>query len=99
MLAITRKVDQWVQIGQSIAVAPTDIDAAAVRLIARGRVIGGADDGAAFETTADLAVGGEMRLGEHVVVTILAIAGDEVRLGVQSPKHVRVDRKERADRK
>jgi sRNA-binding carbon storage regulator CsrA len=99
MLAITRKVDQWVQIGQSIAVAPTDIDAKSVRLIARGRVIGGADDGAAFERTAELGVGGEMRLGEHVVVSVLDIRGDEVRLGVQSPKHVRVDRKERADQK
>jgi sRNA-binding carbon storage regulator CsrA len=99
MLAITRKVDQWVQIGQSIAVAPTDIDEKTVRLIARGRVIGGAEDGAAFERTAELSVGGEMRLGEHVVVAVLAIAGDEVRLGVQSPKHVRVGRKERADQK
>jgi sRNA-binding carbon storage regulator CsrA len=99
MLAITRKVDQWVQIGQSIAVAPTDIDAKAVRLIARGRVIGGAEDGAAFEKAAEVAVGGEMRLGEHVVVSVLAVSGDEVRLGVQSPKHVRVDRKERADQK
>ena len=97
MLAITRKVDQWVQIGQSIAVAPTDIDANAVRLIARGRVIGGPDDGAAFEKAAEVAVGGEMRLGDHVVVSVLAVHGDEVRLGVQSPKHVRVDRKERAD--
>ena len=97
MLAITRKVDQWVQIGQSISVAPTDIDAEAVRLIARGRVIGGADDGASFEKTADLAVGGEMRLGEHVVVSVLEIRGDEVRLGVQTPRHVRVHRKERAD--
>ena len=97
MLAITRKVDQWVQIGQSISVSPTDIDEKTVRLIARGRVLGGAQDGAAFETTAEVAVGGEMRLGEHVVVSVLAIHGDEVRLGVQSPKHVRVDRKERVD--
>ena len=99
MLAITRRVDQWVQIGQSIAIAPTDIDQKSVRLIARGRVIGGPEDGAAFEKTAEVAVGGEMRLGEHVVVSVLAITGDEVRLGVQSPKHVRVDRKERADQK
>ena len=96
MLAITRRVDQWVQIGQSISVAPTDIDDKNVRLIARGRVIGGAEDGAAFEKTAELAVGGEMRLGEHVIVSVLAIGSDEVRLGVQSPKHVRVGRKERA---
>jgi sRNA-binding carbon storage regulator CsrA len=98
MLAITRRVDQWVQIGESIAVAPTDIDDDAVRLIARGRVLGGAEDGAAFEKTAEVSVGGEMRLGDHVVVSVLAIHGDEVRLGVQSPKHVRVGRKERADK-
>src|SRR5688500_7935718 len=96
MLAITRRVDQWVQIGQSIAVAPTDIDAKSVRLIARGRVIGGPEDGAAFEKTAEVAVGGAMRLGEHVVVSVLAIHDDGVRLGLQAPKHGRVDRKERA---
>ena len=99
MLAITRRVDQWVQIGESISVAPTDIDDQAVRLIARGRVLGGADDGAAFEKVAEVSVGGEMRLGDHVVVSVLAIHGEEVRLGVQSPKHVRVGRKERADQK
>src|SRR4051812_14055577 len=99
MLAITRRVDQWVQIGESIAVAPTDIDAKTVRLIARGRVLGGADDGAAFEKTAEVGVGGDMRLGEQGIVSVLAIHGDEVRLGVQSPKHVRVGRKERADQK
>jgi sRNA-binding carbon storage regulator CsrA len=99
MLAITRRVDQWVQIGESIAVAPTDIDAKTVRLIARGRVLGGAEDGAAFEKTAEVGVGGDMRLGEQVIVSVLAIHGDEVRLGVQSPKHVRVGRKERADQK
>jgi carbon storage regulator CsrA len=59
-------------------------------------VLGGAQDGAAFEKTAEVGVGGEMRLGEHVVVSVLAINGDEVRLGVQSPRHVRVGRKERA---
>ena len=99
MLAITRRVDQWVQIGESITVAPTDIDAKTVRLIARGRVLGGAEDGAAFEKTAEVSVGGDMRLGDHVIVSVLAIHGDEVRLGVQSPKHVRVGRKERADQK
>ena len=59
--------------------------------------VGGPDDGAAFEKAAEVAVGGEMRLGDHVVVSVLAVHGDEVRLGVQSPKHVRVERKERAD--
>ncbi len=96
MFAITRKVDELIQIGGDIVVGPTDIDAKVVRLLARGRTMGGADDGASFTKVAELAINGEMRLGEHVVISVIDIRGDAVRLGVQVPKHVEVTRKESA---
>jgi sRNA-binding carbon storage regulator CsrA len=92
MWVVTREVDQWVQIGESIFVAPTDIDAGGVRLIARGRMLGGADDGATFTRTAELGVAGEMRIGPHVAVTIVEIRADAVRLGIHVPPHIEVRR-------
>ena len=97
MLTITREVDQWIQIGDDLFVSPTDIDADGVRLIAKGRVLGGADDGATFTKAADLAVGGELRLGPSVVITVVGVVRDAVRLGVQVPQNISVHRKELVD--
>jgi carbon storage regulator len=38
-------------------------------------------------------------MGDDIEVTVLAIKGDEVRLGVNAPKSVRVQRKEISDNK
>ncbi|HYO10119.1 MAG TPA: carbon storage regulator [Tepidisphaeraceae bacterium] len=98
MILISRGVDEWVQIGQeAILVAPTDIDRKGVRLIARGRMIGGPDDGGTFTRTADLGKGGELRLGPHVIVVVVEVRGDFVRLGVHAPPHLSIQRKEVAD--
>ena len=102
MLVIARKVDEWIQVGDDVIVGPTDIDANGVRLLAHGRVLGGADDGATFKKTQEVPLGGEMWIGPHVVVTVLHISGGTggglvARLGVNRPKHLRVFRKEVAD--
>jgi carbon storage regulator CsrA len=97
MFAISRKVDEQIQIGDDLFVGPTDIDEKMVRLIARGREMGGPNDGEAFTKSADLSIGGEMRLGEHVVISVVDLRGDQVRLGVQLPKNILVQRKEVAD--
>jgi sRNA-binding carbon storage regulator CsrA len=85
MVVFSRKVDQWIQIGRTMFVGPTDIDKTGVRLLAKGRMIGGAEDGATFERVAELSKGGELRLGPHVVVTVIEVLGDAVRLGVNLP--------------
>ena len=97
MLVVSRHVDEWLQIGDDLFVGPTDIDSTGVRLIARGRMIGGPDDGATFTKTADVAKGGEMRVGPHVLITVIEVAGDAVRLGVHTPRHLPVHRKEIAE--
>jgi carbon storage regulator len=33
-------------------------------------------------------------IGEHIVVTVVAIAGDKVRLGIEAPRDVPVHRRE-----
>ena len=103
MLVISRKVDEWIQGGDDVLVGPTDIDAGGVRLLAHGRMLGGAEDGATFKKTQEVPLGGEMWIGPHVVVTVLHIAAAATggalvaRLGVNRPKHLRVFRKEVAD--
>jgi len=98
MLTITREVDQWIQIGEDLFVSPTDIDADGVRLFAKGRMLGGEEDGATFTKAAELAIGGEMRLGPSVVITVVGLAHGAVRLAVVAPKHIGVHRKEFVDK-
>jgi sRNA-binding carbon storage regulator CsrA len=97
MTVISRHVDQWLLIGQDIRVSPTDIDQAGVRLVARGRVLGGPEDGATFDTRHELAVGQQWHIGPHVVVTLVEVRGDTARLGVLAPAHIDVQTKEHLD--
>jgi carbon storage regulator len=97
MVVISRKVDEWIQVGESILVGPTDIDSTGVRLIAKGRMIGGPEDGATFTRTAELGREGELRLGPNLAFTVIDIRGDQVRLGVQVPRALKVHRKEVLD--
>jgi sRNA-binding carbon storage regulator CsrA len=97
MVVFSRKVDQWLQIGSTMLVGPTDIDKTGVRLLAKGRMIGGAEDGATFERVTELGKGGEMRLGPHVIVTIVDIRGDAVRLGLNSTLPLPVHPKEEVE--
>jgi carbon storage regulator len=39
-------------------------------------------------------VGEEIILGDNIRVTISAVKGDQVRVGITAPPHVRVDREE-----
>jgi carbon storage regulator len=41
----------------------------------------------------------EIRIGDEITIAVLGINGDSVRLGIQAPKHVTVDREEVYDRK
>lgn len=93
-LTLTQQVDEWVVIGESMLVAPTDIDAAGVRLVARGVMIGGPDDGARFLRTVELAIGSSFELGPMVTVTLVDVRGEKARLAFILPAHVSVHRKE-----
>jgi carbon storage regulator len=43
--------------------------------------------------------GETLRIGENVEVTVMAINGAQVRIGIKAPRHVIVDREEIAERK
>jgi sRNA-binding carbon storage regulator CsrA len=84
------KVDQQLHIGSGIVVVPTDIDSKGVRLIARGRVLGGPNDGGNFETVHEMPVGSSINLGPHVVVTLVEVRGGVARVDVFVPANVLV---------
>lgn len=97
MTVFTRQIDQWIAIGDDIRVSPTDVDAQGIRLIARGRILGGPHDGEPFNTAHELSAGQSCHFGPHVAVTVVEIRGQTVRLGVLAPAHVPVYRKEQVD--
>jgi sRNA-binding carbon storage regulator CsrA len=84
------KVDQSLAIGSDIRVSATDIDVKGVRLIARGRILGGPNDGANFEHIHEMAVGSSVHLGPHVAVTLVAVRGEVARIDVFAPANVMV---------
>jgi len=97
MTTYTRRVDQWIQIGRDIRVMPTDIDPAGIRLLVKGRVMGGSHDGEPFENAYELLVGQDAHLGPHLVINIVEIRGDSVRLGVLAPANIPIYTKEQID--
>ena len=84
------KVDQWLSIGADIGVSPTDIDARGIRIIARGRMLGGPNDGGAFETVHELKIGSSVNLSPHVALTLVEVRGKIARLDVFAPANVLV---------
>lgn len=95
MIIISRHIDQWLVIGDDIQVSPTDIDEKIVRLIARGRMLGGAEDGGVFQAVHEMSVGQSFAIGPMIRISIVEIrGGQEVRLGVTCPPHLGVRGKE-----
>jgi carbon storage regulator len=43
--------------------------------------------------------GESLRIGEDVEVTVMAVNGGQVRIGIKAPRHIKVDREEIAERK
>jgi sRNA-binding carbon storage regulator CsrA len=84
----TLKVDQSLTIGSDIRVTLTDIDPRGVRLIAHGRILGGANDGASFEKIYEMTVGSSVHLSPHVAVTLVSVRGDTARIDVFAPANV-----------
>lgn len=42
--------------------------------------------------------GEDILIGDDIVIHVVSILGDRVRIGVQAPKHIRVDRREVRER-
>jgi carbon storage regulator len=40
-----------------------------------------------------------IRIGEEVTITVLGVEGNKVRIGINAPRHISVDRQEVHDRK
>jgi sRNA-binding carbon storage regulator CsrA len=97
MTVFTREVDQYILIGEDIRLSPTDIDPQGARLVARGRMLGGPEDGATFDLAHELTVGQSWHLGPNVVVTLIEVRGETARLGVLAPNHITVQTKEQVD--
>ena len=91
-MIVTLKVDEKVRVGRDIVAWPTDIDPTGVRLVARGRVLGGPTDGERFDVAHELAVGAAAHLGPHVAVTLVEVRGQAARFTVFAPANVSVER-------
>jgi carbon storage regulator CsrA len=94
MTAITREIDQAIVIGESIEISPTDLDRKVVRLLVKGKHVGGPHDGETFCATHELSKNQSISISPLIAVSVMEILGDAVRLGVLAPPHLPVVRKE-----
>ncbi|MDB5328482.1 MAG: hypothetical protein JWM57_4051 [Phycisphaerales bacterium] len=62
--------DQWTAVGDSLRFAITDIDPAGIRVVLRGQIIGGPEDGGPIHKACEIGVGSEAKIG---LVTIALI--------------------------
>jgi sRNA-binding carbon storage regulator CsrA len=83
-------------IGRDVCVRATDVDDRGARVVAYGRMLGGEQDGARFETVQELAKGQSFFVGPLVNVVLLEVypAEQEVRFGVLCPANIPVMRQE-----
>ena len=89
METVRAQVDQWTQIGGGLAFAPTDIEPRGVRLLLRGEVIGGPEDGATIDRPVELRIGSAVSVG-IVVITLISARGKSAKLSVVCPPHMGV---------
>lgn len=96
MTIVSRQVDESLMIGRRLVVTITDIDAAGVRLIAKGQCVGGFNDGEEIDRAFELGTSGEVRLGDLITITIARISTTEPRvyLSINAPRQFEVFRKE-----
>ena len=90
--------DQWTAVGESLTFSITDIDPAGVRVVLRGQIIGGPDDGGPIHKAVEIGVGSEARIG---LVTLALIdtkpakresdpLAASAKIGVYCPPHLAI---------
>ena len=93
MQTIRLKPDQWAAIGESLTFAVTDVDADGVRVLLRGQVIGGPEDGADLDRAGEIATGSELKIGLVTLALIDTkrhVTGDTAKLGIYCPPHLAI---------
>ena len=88
--SVVAAVDQAIAVGSAVTVTPTDVDFAGARVLVRGELVGGPDDGARVDEARELRVGGAVHLGTLVTITLAAVAGPRARFLVVAPTHMPV---------
>ena len=88
--SVVAAVDQVITIGLSVTMMPTDVDPAGVRLLVRGELVGGADDGLRIDEAREMRVGSAVHLGTLVTITLANVSGPRARFVVNAPPHMAV---------
>src|SRR5262245_18148915 len=103
MIILNRQVDEWIVIGERLRLSPTDIDAEGARIVVRGELIGGPEDGASLDRPYELSIGSSLRLGTLVNITLMKATLQDplpprAQFGIQVPPNLIVQQKEIVDR-
>lgn len=94
MHTVKSRPDQWTAIGEALAFAPTDIDSGGVRIMVRGEVVGGPEDGGRIDRAFEIATGRSVAIG-LVTIGVISVTIRTAKFGVIVPPHIAVVTKEK----
>jgi len=84
------KLDQTIHLGDKLTLALTDIDPDGIRIVVRGELLGGPDDGAWVYEPKELALHNTLSLGTLVTVMLFSTNTEQAMLHVIAPPGVSV---------
>jgi hypothetical protein len=88
---VVLEVDQVLHIGEKLTASPTDIDASGVRLLVRGELLGGAEDGERINEARELGRNSVVTLGALVSLSLVGInENGSAMFHLIAPAHVKV---------
>ncbi|MBC7782302.1 MAG: carbon storage regulator [Burkholderiales bacterium] len=90
-LFIAAAADQTIRIGKKLSLQVTDVDAGGVRVLARGELLGGAEDGKIINEAREIGPGSNLALGTQITITLVRVAGTLAHLSVVRPGHLRIE--------
>jgi len=87
---VVLKVDQVLHIGEKLTASPTDIDPTGVRLLVRGELLGGPDDGVWVNEAKELAPNSVLTLGALISLSLVGAEEAKAMLHLIAPTHIKV---------
>lgn len=87
---VVLKVDQVLHIGEKLTASPTDIDPAGVRLLVRGELLGGPDDGQRVNEAKELGINSVLTLGALISLSLVGADDKKAMFHLIAPSHVKI---------
>ncbi len=88
---ITAAENQFIRIGQHLSIEVTDVDASGIRVVIKGELVGGPEDGRIVNEAREVAINSDLAIGTLITITLMRVAGTLSHLSVVRPPHMKIE--------